>query len=132
MNVASIGAGGASISPMNKAGSVSGTQEAGAYKQVSETIGDPAASSGVGTPYKSTDVLSDGTIKEMILMFLENDSEKQDKGKNAAAFAFAKELYEAASQLQGTANISGDIGTKTSTMLGSEAGGGMGGGAIAR
>jgi hypothetical protein len=137
MNVASIGAGGASISPMGGTNAASGAQEAGGHKQVNETIGDPTASSGAGTPYKSTDVLSDGTIKEMILMFLDNDSDKKDKGGNVSAFALANELYQAANQLQGAANISSDMGSMNSSIgqgggAGGGMGGAMGGGAIAR
>jgi hypothetical protein len=118
---------------MNGAKAVSGVEQTRNRQQVNEVIGDLAASSGAGTPYRSTEVLSDGTIKDMILTFLTKDDDKDDKGTNPAALTLAKQLYDAASQLQGAANISGSMGSMSGGMgQGGGLGGGMGGGAIAR
>ncbi len=130
MNVASMGGAAPVITPMNTSstGDTSATGGADAsekYQQINEIVGS-SASGGEGVPAKTIDLLSDGTIKELVLMYMLDDGkDKGDKAGNAASFSFASDLYQAASALQNASAID------TSNNTGSMGGGGLsqGGGA---
>jgi hypothetical protein len=140
MMVAAAGAGGdLSLSPIggaNDAQKATGLEQTGGREQINEVIGDRAASSGQGVQARSVDVLSDGTIRDMVFMYLLDDKGNSDKGKgegsNIAALGLAKEMYEAASQLQAS-SAQGSMGSNMGQADMSGGGlGGAGGGVIAR
>jgi hypothetical protein len=153
MIVASFGAGGASFNQvgnanpsMNNTNAIENTQPAGDRKQVSQVIGDPQGSNGQAITATSTQILSDGTIKDLVLTYLLDKSDDKDK-KNSSSFLFAKELYDAANQLQtigqnqaidtnmnsgGMSQGGGMGGGQGGGMGGGGMGGGMGGGVSAR
>lgn len=129
MFVGSINGSGAStaVSPSQQ---VSNVQQG---SRVSETISVEASGAGKissgPVEVSSSQLLPNGTIKDLTVMFLFEPSKKKDDKLNLAALALAAEMYNMAASLQGIQQSSGMNGVVGVQGVGGGMGGSMGSGA---
>lgn len=111
MNVASFGAGGQISFNQMDVGQASKVEANNQYQQAKAVIGNTSTSNGQAINSQSIEVLSDGTIKDIVLMYLLEDKDNNNKA-NLAKLMFANELYNVASNLQ--QGLSGGMNSITS------------------